>query len=334
MNSCKQRDRISQNRSKNATFVEVIWSLYDPSIDTTLVKITTKGSHDAFGKGFIKDGSGLSFESAMSVSVANLISTEEFSKHIKPGNLAALKQSFDENVAVDYALGEGDKKFGQSVNLLKSNSVIIKTENGHGSGVIINNRGHILTNAHVVGDEQNFKVIIGKEKYQGVLIRKERVRDVALIKINSYSGDAKGVSFSRTLPEVGDELYVIGTPLKLELEHSITKGIVSAKRNLSGMPFYQTDAAINPGNSGGPVFDASGELIALTVSGIFTRGGASMNINYLIPINDAVETLKIESQYAFSSIGLKLEGKTVFDSMKILALEAELWLNQPVVKLY
>jgi len=332
MNLCRQQSR--QSRTKNATFVEVRWTLYDPSTDEELMTAITKGSHDAMDNAFVKDGFELSFESAMSVSVANLLALEKFAKLLQPGNLAELKESFEENIAVDYIFGEGADKFSQSVNLLKNNSVIIKTTKGHGSGVLINDKGYILTNAHVVGDESEFKVTIGKDKYQGILIRKEKVRDVALIKIENYAGRAEGVKFSRNSPNIGDELYVIGTPLSLELEHSITKGIVSAKRNLSGLPFYQTDAAINPGNSGGPVFDASGELIALTVSGVFTRGGASLNINYLIPIDDVVDTLNIDSQFAFDSIGKKLQDKTVIEGVMIIVQEAGVWLNEPLVKLF
>lgn len=56
---------------------------------------------------------------------------------------------------------------------------------------------------------------------------------------------------------------------------------------------YQTDAAISPGNSGGPVFDAAGELVALSVAGLFTRQGASLNVNYLIPIEQALQAMKV-----------------------------------------
>jgi S1-C subfamily serine protease len=81
----------------------------------------------------------------------------------------------------------------------------------------------------------------------------------------------------------------------MSLNNSITKGILSARRTINGLVYYQTDASINHGNSGGPVFDASGELVALTVAGVFTQGGASLNVNYLIPIEDALTKLNIES---------------------------------------
>jgi len=128
---------------------------------------------------------------------------------------------------------------------------------------------------------------------------------------------------AKELPTIGDELYVIGTPLKIEFQHTITKGILSARRNISGLPYLQTDAAINPGNSGGPVFDASGELIALTVSGMFTQGGASLNINYLIPIDDAMKTLKMDVEFDSPSIADAFENKSVVEGIKALATEVE-----------
>lgn len=332
LNSCGKEG--GSKRTKNSSFVVISWELYDPSIDETIFQFTTKGSHNPSNKHFVSNGFKLSFESAISVSVENLLALDEFHTLIKPGDLAALKQLFNEEIVVNYVFGQSEDEFSQKVNELQDNSVTIKTENGHGSGVLINADGYILTNAHVVGDENNYKITIGDEKYKASLIRKEKVRDVALIKIKNYAGKAKGVLFSRKLPNIGDELYVIGTPLSLELEHSITKGIVSAKRNLSGLPFYQTDAAINSGNSGGPVFDSSGELIALTVSGLFTRNGASMSINYLIPIKDAVDSLNIESQLAADSLSMQLADKTVFKKLTVLLHMADTWLKEPVVKLF
>jgi S1-C subfamily serine protease len=93
---------------------------------------------------------------------------------------------------------------------------------------------------------------------------------------------------------LGEEIYVVGTPLDERLDFSISRGIISARRTLDKRSYYQTDAAVNPGNSGGPVFNSSGNVIGITVAGLFTRDGGSRNINYVIPILDALDALKIE----------------------------------------
>ena len=332
MSMCPRLSKPEQ--TKNASFVEVTWTLFDPALNKQLFQATTQGSHNALRGDYVKHGIKLSFEHAIKASVNNLLAQKEFSELIVPGNLAELKQDFEEHLSVDYKVGNGSDRFNSIVDYLKNNSVIIKTGEGHGSGVLINASGYILTNAHVVGDENTFVVLMGRDSYTAKLIRKEPVRDVALLQIDNYTGRSKGVKFSENQPNIGDELYVIGAPLKIEFQHTITRGIISARRNISGLPFYQTDAAINPGNSGGPVFDASGELIALTVSGMFTQAGASLNINYLIPIDDAVNTLKLNSKSSFSATMAKLEGKTLMESARLLFDELDRWMNEPLVRLF
>ena len=152
--------------------------------------------------------------------------------------------------------------------------------------------------------------------------------------MDDYSGRSKGVKLSSKQPSIGDELYIIGAPLKIELQHTMTKGIISATRKISGLPFYQTDAAINPGNSGGPVFDQHGELIALAVSGLFTSAGASLNINYLIPIDDAVNTLNLNESSSFGTTMAKLEGKTLMEGVVVLYKAIDNWFAEPLVRLY
>ena len=332
MNLCPRTAQLK--KTKNATLVEVQWSLFDPVTNETLAEVTTKGSHNALDQPYVKDGISLSFEQAMAVSANNLVASKDFVEHIKPGKLSELKANFKETLDVEYLVGDGSDRFHSIVKYLKNNSVIVKTTDGHGSGVLINDQGYVLTNAHVVGNESTFKVLIGADSYDATLTRKEQVRDVAIIKIKDYDGSAKGVKFAKHTPQEGAELFVIGAPLKVEFQHTITKGILSAKRNVSGLPYYQTDASINPGNSGGPVFDASGELIALTVSGMFTRGGASLNINYLIPIDDAIDTLNLSQSSIFSTLAKQLEGKTLLERGQILLDEADSWLNEPLTRLF
>ena len=153
----------------------------------------------------------------------------------------------------------------------------------------------------MVGDSKEVVVIVNALELSGKVIRTEPNRDVALIQLQKLTTAESAVISKSALTE-GDTIYVIGTPLDESLSNTITKGIYSARRELNGMPFYQTDAAINPGNSGGPVFDDHGELIAISVAGVFTSSGASLNVNYLIPIGSALASLNLKKERDVSHI--------------------------------
>ena len=160
-------------------------------------------------------------------------------------------------------------------------------QKGLGSGFIIDAKGYILTNNHVVEKSDEIMVTLtnGKE-FSAEIIGRDPKTDLALIHIET---DEK----LETLPlgdsdklEVGDWVVAIGSPYGLG--NSVTAGIVSSKyRNIGSGPydnFIQTDAAINPGNSGGPLLNTSGEVIGINTA-IFSQSGGSVGIGFAIPIN-------------------------------------------------
>ena len=88
--------------------------------------------------------------------------------------------------------------------------------------------------------------------------------------------------------QVGDEVYALGSPFGAVLSGSLSKGVLSARRVLEGVPFLQSDVAINPGSSGGPLLDARGRVI-----GIAQLGSKSAGVNLFIPIDEALEKLSL-----------------------------------------
>ncbi len=291
MNKCpaEKSDDITQN----ATYLKVKWNLYDPLAKKLLYSTETMGSHNAMSVRAIRNGGDISFDAALSLATNNLLADPEFAKVIVPVDMTTLVEKFDEEVNVKINYGTGAGSFKESADQLMKNAVIVKTKDGFGSGVVINNDGYVLTNAHVVGDETKFHILIGDNTLGAVLVRKEAIRDVALIKINDNYSRLEGVTVAKDQSDVGDEIYIIGAPLSLEHSQTTTKGIVSAYRDMQGLRYLQTDANVNHGSSGGPVFNEHGELIALTVAGLLTRDGAGLGINYLIPINDVFRYLKL-----------------------------------------
>jgi len=165
---------------------------------------------------------------------------------------------------------------------------------GVGSGFIISQDGYILTNNHVVeGAEEIVVALSDRRERVATLIGADSLSDLALLKIDEDNLPAVKLGRSETL-KVGEWVLAIGSPFGFQ--HSVTKGIVSAKgRSLpedanNYVPFIQTDVAINPGNSGGPLFNMDGEVVGIN-SQIFTRSGGFMGLSFAIPVDVAMEVV-------------------------------------------
>lgn len=162
---------------------------------------------------------------------------------------------------------------------------------GSGSGFVWDERGHIITNYHVIEDGDLFNVTLpNQEERQAKLIGKEPNKDIAVLKIQ---GSPQGlfpikVGTSSNL-QVGQKVIAIGNPFGFD--HTVTTGIVSALgRSMPGAggvtirDMIQTDAAINPGNSGGPLLNSAGELIGMNTM-IVSPSRSSSGIGFAIPVD-------------------------------------------------
>ena len=166
-------------------------------------------------------------------------------------------------------------------------------QRGLGTGVIVDDQGHILTNNHVIGDADEVTVRLGTEKsVKAKVVGVDPRTDLAVIKIDLPNIPA--IVFGK--PEsarVGDVVLAIGNPYGVG--QTVTLGIVSALgRSQLGIStfenFIQTDAAINPGNSGGALVDANGHLLGINTA-IYSRTGASAGIGFAIPANMARQVM-------------------------------------------
>jgi putative serine protease PepD len=163
---------------------------------------------------------------------------------------------------------------------------------GQGSGFVIDRKGYILTNNHVVAKAQKITVtLVNGKKLPASLVGRDPVSDLAVIKIPAASVDAVAVLGDSDQVRVGQKAIAIGNPFGLS--HSLTTGIVSALnreiRTQDGIhidDLIQTDAAINPGNSGGPLLNSNGEVIGINTA-IFSLSGGYQGIGFAIPINRA-----------------------------------------------
>ena len=162
-------------------------------------------------------------------------------------------------------------------------------EKGQGSGILIDQDGLVLTNAHVVERAEYVRVTTADgQKLDGQVIGSDFVTDLALVRLEGDSqlheaplGDSESIA-------VGDWAIALGTPYGLE--RTVTLGIVSSlHRNINSLGFsdkrlelIQTDAAINPGNSGGPLVNYLGEVIGINT---LVRSGPGAGLGFAIPIN-------------------------------------------------
>ena len=163
---------------------------------------------------------------------------------------------------------------------------------GQGSGFIIDRRGYILTNNHVVAKAQKLTVTMASgKKIDATLVGRDPRTDLAVIRIPS--GDVESVATLGDSDKLrpGRKAIAIGNPFGLS--HTLTTGIISALhrsiRTEDGNEIedlIQTDAAINPGNSGGPLLDSNGHVIGINTA-IFSLSGGYQGIGFAIPINQA-----------------------------------------------
>ena len=159
-----------------------------------------------------------------------------------------------------------------------------------GSGFLIDDKGHVVTNAHVVENATTVKVTLSDEReYSAKVVGKDERQDVAVLALDHPPKDLPYASLgSSEALRVGEYVVAIGNPFGLG--DTVTMGIVSAKgRSIGAGPyddFIQTDASINPGNSGGPLFDLHGQVIGINTA-INPNG---KGIGFAIPV-DAVRNI-------------------------------------------
>lgn len=179
----------------------------------------------------------------------------------------------------------------EMLSALVKGVVTVETKNGHGSGFLITNDGYILTNAHVV--ENNALVKVRFEQgfaLDGQVVKVNKDFDVALIKTPGTDLPAMALGDDAALM-LGEEIFAIGTPLDEKLGQSVTRGIMSGRREIEGRSYLQTDVSINPGNSGGPLIDESGKVVGVATLKISAKGVEG--IGFGVPISKALEMLNI-----------------------------------------
>ncbi len=196
-----------------------------------------------------------------------------------------------------------------------------------GSGFIVDSDGYIVTNAHVIGDGkyENITVsLIDGSTEVGEVLWYDTTLDLAVVKINKTGLPAVELGDSDTLM-VGEPAVAIGNPMTLDLERTVTQGIISGLNRSIAFedgtviePLIQTDASINSGNSGGPLFNAKGEVIGINTAKMSTAEG----LGFSIPINIAKPIIEqIINDGSFSTVYVGITGVDVETYEKALGVD-------------
>ena len=198
-------------------------------------------------------------------------------------------------------------------DLLGEPGVLPDRERGQGSGVIIDQNGLVLTNAHVVERVDIVSITLPDgTNYDGKVLGTDSITDLALVQVKEDINSKVAPLGDSEKLEVGDWAIALGTPYGLE--KTVTLGIISSlHRDINSLGFsdkrldlIQTDAAINPGNSGGPLVNSSGEVIGINT---LVRSGPGAGLGFAIPINLArrvSEQLLEDGQVIHPYLGVQL----------------------------
>jgi serine protease Do len=182
-------------------------------------------------------------------------------------------------------------------------------QNSLGSGVIVTNEGHIITNNHVVDqvDEIEVQLSDGRTK-KARLVGADAQVDLAVLKIDEPGVKPLKLADSDTV-QAGDFVLAIGNPFGFE--ETVTDGIISSRGRPNRADAFgdllQTNAAINPGNSGGPLINLRGEVVGINVA-IISRSGGSQGIGFAIPSNNvrtALESLLKQGRIIRGYLGIQ-----------------------------
>lgn len=178
-------------------------------------------------------------------------------------------------------------------SVIQSDTSPIQQQQGTGSGFIIDQRGHIVTNDHVIQDANRLEVTrTNGRTVPATLVGRDPFFDLAVIRIDPAGQLLPTVPLGNSdNVRIGEIAIAIGNPFGLE--SSVTTGVISARRGTISEPqrggilidAIQTDAAINPGNSGGPLLNAQGEVVGVNTLARLGVGGGTAGINFAIPSN-------------------------------------------------
>ncbi len=268
--------------------VELDWRFYNGMDNDSVLFTISKATDWPVHSGYRREV----FSAAMQDAARQLLDEEGLYDRIAAATITGRERSKGEVIQLARPSTISFTDRNAMIPALVKGVVTVEMKDGHGSGFLITNDGHIITNAHVVGTGATAKVRFEQGfSLDGQVVKVNRDFDLALIKVPGNDLPALALGNDADL-QLGQELYAIGTPLDKSLGQTVTRGILSGRREIEGCKYLQTDVPINPGNSGGPLIGADGKVMGVATLKIKAAGVEG--IGFGVPITTALEMLNIE----------------------------------------
>lgn len=193
----------------------------------------------------------------------------------------------------DYLTLPKAAEYVQTIPEAVKSVVIVLTKDGHGSGCVISKDGYIVTNSHVIANnDTNITVQLNdSSRHKAKLMAANLGEDLALIKIDTSLTYCFNIDLPKQI-EVGQEVYSIGAYNIDDYTVSVAKGIISSFRKVDGKEYIQSDVTINSGNSGGALISPKGELLGIITAKMV--GNGIEGIGFAIPYRKIQDALKIK----------------------------------------
>ncbi|MFW6215771.1 MAG: S1C family serine protease [Alkalispirochaetaceae bacterium] len=217
----------------------------------------------------------------------------EMDAMVMPASSTRLSEEERENIDVYQRINEGVVNITTETVAYNWFLEPVPREGSSGSGSIIDSRGYVLTNQHVVeGATRVFVTLSDESRIEGRVVGDDPENDLAVVRFDPGNRDLTVVAMGESDSlQIGQKVLAIGNPFGLD--RTLTSGIVSgldrplrARNDLVIQNMIQTDASINPGNSGGPLLDSRGRMIGINTM-IYSPSGGSVGIGFAVPVATA-----------------------------------------------
>lgn len=288
----EKKNKAKASRVASSVRMNIEWQVFDKLSGEIVLKYSNTGiSHTRTSYGSRADNL-MAFENSLIDFLRNG-KLNDLIKNTKESDLIIkneLNDSLKQSVTISKIKLPVFHNFSELVKLVNPSCVTIVTDGGHGSGVVIDSKGHILTANHVVEGINTVSVKFDNGiELSAKIISSNTDADVALLKIEGNSFKALPITLED--PSLGSEVFTIGTPADIELGQSISKGMISGKRLIENQTYIQLNMSVSPGNSGGPLLNDKGEIIGIVQKKIVGTG--IEGIGFAISIEKALKVLGI-----------------------------------------